>query len=33
LGLRENVVEADGVVGALSELVCGGSQDLISRRV
>jgi hypothetical protein len=33
LRFSENVVEADGVVRALSELVCGGSQDLISSRI
>jgi hypothetical protein len=33
LRFRKNVVEADGVVRALSELVRGGSQDLVSRRI
>jgi hypothetical protein len=33
LRFSENIVEADGVVRALGELVCGSSQDLISRRI
>ena len=33
LRLGENVVEADGVIGTLGELVRRGSQDLLARRI
>ena len=33
LRFGQNVVEADGVIRTLGELVCRGSQDLLARRI
>ena len=33
LRFGQNVVEADGVIGTLGELVCGRSQNLLASRI
>ncbi len=33
MGFRKDLVEANGIVGALSQLVSRGAQDLVSRRI